>query len=160
MPSPAELTIALLQSIDASLKVLVAQSRAATPQVVATDEDLDGKYGNPVVKFMPRDWTGEDYKGRRMSEMPAPLLDMVAKAYDYFAKRAEDNHEMTNTGKPAGPFKRQDAARARGWAKRVREGKGQVFQPPALPPQGTWAGEDALPTDVWATVPEDDDVPF
>ena len=46
----------------------------------------------PAVKFMPRDWTGEDYQGRHMSELPAPLLDMVAKTYDYFA-RAEDNHE-------------------------------------------------------------------
>jgi hypothetical protein len=152
MPTPAEVTIALLKSIDASLKVLVAQSRATVTQAVATDEDLDGKYGNPVVKFMPRDWTGEDYKGRHMSELPAPLLDMVAKTYDYFAQRAEDNNEMTNTGKPAGPYKRLDAARARGWAKRVRDGKGQVFQAPVLPPQDTWGGE----TEAWATVPEDD----
>lgn len=157
MPTPADVTIALLKSIDASLKVLVAQTRAATPQVVATDEDLDGKYGNPVVKFMPRDWTGEDYKGKHMSELPAPLLDMVAKAYDYFAQRAEDNHEMTTTGKPAGPYKRLDAARARGWAKRVRDGKGQVFQTPTLPPQDTWSGDTET---AWATVPEDDDIPF
>ena len=155
MATPAEVTIALLKSIDASLKVLVAQSRATVTQAVATDEDLDGKYGNPVVKFMPRDWTGEDYKGRHMSELPAPLLDMVAKTYDYFAQRAEDNHEMTTTGKPVGPYKRLDAARARGWAKRVRDGKGRVFEPPTLPPEGTWSG-DLHDIPDWSTVPEDD----
>jgi hypothetical protein len=43
---------------------LVAQKRAEAPKpVVASDRDLDGKYGNPVLKFNPRDWNGPSVQG-------------------------------------------------------------------------------------------------
>jgi hypothetical protein len=116
-------TLNLLRSIDASLKALVAQSRTTAPKTIADDRDLDSQYGDPVVKFMPRDWTGDSYKGRKFSECPANLLDMIAETFDYFAEQAERTNETTTSGKPVAPYKRKDAARARGWAKRVREGK-------------------------------------
>lgn len=116
-------TLALLRSIDASLKTLVAQSRVAAPKGTANDRDLDGKYGDPEVRFEPRDWTGDRCKGRRFSECPAPFLDLLAETLDYFAEQSEAKNELTAKGKPAAPFKRADAARARGWAKRVREGR-------------------------------------
>jgi hypothetical protein len=111
--------IGLLRSIDASLKQLVQQQRA--PEI-ASDRDLDGKYGDPEVKFMPRDWAGPSYKGRRFSECPADLLDMIAETFDYFARKAEATNETTDRGKPVSQYKRADAARARGWAKRIRAG--------------------------------------
>lgn len=117
--SASEEVVALLKSIDASLKKLVTQQRG---QEIASDRDLDGQYGNPLVKFEPRDWTGEPCKGRHFSECPAPFLDMLAETFDYFASQAEEKNEEHN-GKPVAPYKRRDAARARGWAKRVREGK-------------------------------------
>lgn len=127
--------IDLLRSIDASLKKLVALSerrqRAAAGPRVAADRDLNGQYGNPKVSFNPRDWTGASCKGRRMSECPAEFLDMLAETFDYFAGQAEEKDERTNNGKPVAEYKRTDAARARGWAKRVREGHSSVQQQPA-----------------------------
>lgn len=121
--SASEETIALLKSIDASLKKLVAQKRSAT---VATDKDLDGQYGDPVVKFDPRDWTGESCKGLSFSQCPAAYLDLLAEAFDYFGDKAEQDGELYK-GKPVAPYKYADAARCRGWAKRIRDGK--VTQP-------------------------------
>lgn len=113
--------IALLKSIDASLKALVRQFNA--PATIASDQDLDGPWGNPQVKFMPRDWNGPSFKGRRMSECPPDLLDLLAQTFDYFARQADEKNEMTDKGKPVADFKRADAARARGWAQRIRSGK-------------------------------------
>lgn len=113
----------LLGSIDGSLKALVAQKRAESPKAVADERDLLGKYGDPQVTFNPRDWSGPSYKRARFSECPAPFLDMLADTLDYFADQAERTDERTNAGKPVADFKRKDAARARGWAKRIREGK-------------------------------------
>lgn len=120
----------VLRSIDATLKAMLAlaqqrqvQARAAQPKAVASDRDLDGKYGDPIVKFKPRDWTGPEFKNRRFSECPPEFLDQLAQAFDWFAEQAEARREMTDRGKPVADYKRQDAARARGWAKRVRDGK-------------------------------------
>lgn len=121
--SASEETLRLLRSIDASLKLLVKQQAVATPKPVADDRDLDGRYGDPVLKVNPRDWTGPSYKGRRFSECPAPLLELVAETYEYFARQADEKDERTDKGKPVGDFKRQDAARARGWAQRIRSGR-------------------------------------
>lgn len=122
--------IDLLTSIDRTLKAMLAlaqqrtaQVRSAAPKAIASDRDLDGKWGDPQLKFMPRDWTGASFKGRRFSECPAGLLDLVAETFDYFASQAEAKNEMTDKGKPVADYKRQDAARARGWAKRIRDGK-------------------------------------
>lgn len=121
--------LAVLRSIDETLKAMLAlaeqrtqQARAAQPKPVASDRDLDGKYGDPVLKFMPRDWTGQGFKGSRFSQCPPELLDLVAETFDYFASQSEAKHEVTDKGKPVAEYKRQDAARARGWAKRMRAG--------------------------------------
>jgi hypothetical protein len=111
----------VLRSIDAKLGQLVRQSGAASVDV-ADDADLDGTYGNPKVNFNPRDWHGDVMKGARFSECPAEFLDLLAGAFDYFARKAEENDETTTNGKPVAPYKRKDAARARGWAKRIRAG--------------------------------------
>lgn len=116
----------VLKSIDASLKELVAIARArrgTAASNVATDRDLDSTYGDPVVKFDPRDWQGESCKGLKFSQCPADFLDLIAETFDYFADKAERDNEKTDAGKPVAPYKRKDAARARGWAQRVRSGK-------------------------------------
>ena len=151
-------TLAVLKSIDLSLRTLVviAQKKAearvtqgATKSVAAeaTDRDLDGDYGNPVVKAKdPRDWTGETMNGKRFSECPAEYLELVADRLDYFAGQAEVTGELASNGKPVAGYKRLDAARARGWAKRIREGKVTRVEPVAAA--------------TWAEPPEDADVPF
>lgn len=119
----------VLRSIDATLKAMLAlaqprtaAARASQPKPVASDRDLDGKYGDPVVKVMPRDWHGATYKNRKFSECPPNLLDQLAEMFEYFAGQADTKNERTNSGKPVGDYRRQDAARARGWAKRMRAG--------------------------------------
>jgi hypothetical protein len=126
----SERVIELLESIDASLKTLVSQTKARAPKAIASDRDLDGQYGDPLLKFMPRDWTGASFKGRRFSECPAALLEMVAETFDYFAQQAESKDERTDKGKPVADYKRADAARARGWAKRIKEGTHTPAPPP------------------------------
>jgi hypothetical protein len=123
----------VLQSIDGSMKTLVSiaqnrenRMRQAQPSAVASDRDLDGKYGDPVVKFVPRDWTGGDFKGMTFSQCPPELLDMLASSLDWSAGKAEEKDERTDKGKPIAEFRRQDAARARGWAARMRSGKCKV----------------------------------
>jgi len=146
--------IDLLTSIDASLKVLVRMATANAPKPVADDADLDGKYGDPELRFNPRDWTGADFKGRHFSECPAELLEMAAETFDYFARQAEAKNELTDKGKPVAQYKRLDAARARGWAKRVREGKGRLAEPtPADANPHAWA-------DAGGFEKSDDEVPF
>lgn len=107
-------TIALLRSIDASLKALLAQSKPGGG-APAEQVDLDGRHGNPIVKAKdPRDWTGESMKGRHFSECPPEYLDLLADRFDYFASKEEDAKKAK--------YNRLDAARARGWAARLRAG--------------------------------------
>lgn len=151
----SEETLALLRRIAVAVEKLAAGAQAAAGGAVASDRDLDGRYGDPELRFNPRDWTGPSYKGRRFSECPPDLLDMVAETFDYFAQKAEEAGEMTEKGKPVAEYKRLDAARARGWSKRIREGK---HVQAAAPSEG-W--NDAAPVDAgWAEAPRDSDIPF
>lgn len=124
----------LLRSIDASLKAIVARQAPAggapaTAAGVASDADLDGKWGDPVVKAKdPRDWTGAPMQGRKFSECPAEYLDMVADRLDYFTSQ---NPGATEEDQKKIRYQRLDAARARGWAARIRAGK--VAPPPEEP---------------------------
>ncbi len=117
----------LLASIDGTLKAMLALAQKRTAKVagatVASDHDLDGRFGDPELKFTVRDWTGPSFKGSHFSECPPDLLDMVAESLDYFASQSEVKGETTAKGKPIAEFRRADAARARGWAKRMRDGK-------------------------------------
>jgi hypothetical protein len=111
--------VTLLTSIDATLKRMLT---AQTAPSIASDNDLDGKFGNPPVRFMPKAWTGASYKDKPFSACPPELLDLVAESLDWLAQKAETNNELTVGGKPVAQYKRLDAARARGWAKRLRNG--------------------------------------
>jgi hypothetical protein len=115
---------AVFQSIDATLKALLALQRSAKGPEIASDADLDGQYGDPLVTAKdPRDWTGPTMKGKSFSECTPEYLDLYASRLDYFAEQAELNDERSpNTNKPVAPYKRRDAARARGWAARLRHG--------------------------------------
>lgn len=165
MADTAPTTLSVLLSIDATLKQILARMPAA-PAVVADDADLDGQYGDPVIQQKdPRDWTaggGETMKGRRFSQCPPEYLDQVASRLDYFAEVAEKEGKKTSNGKDVAPFNRRDAARARGWAKRLRGG----WKPPAdagfdddpqqQPLPAAAAG--GFPSDV--TEVPDDEIPF
>ncbi len=119
----AQDVIDTLREILLSSKRIEALLRGAAPPVVASDSDLDGQWGDPVVRAKdPRDWTGESQLGKPFSECPAEYLDLVASRLDFFAEKAEAEGTLTTSGKPVAPYNRKDAARARGWAARIRHG--------------------------------------
>lgn len=134
MPLETEI-LETLKSIDASLKALLGRGTVApsSEPTIASDRDLDGPYGDPEVKARdPRDWTGPAMKGRRFSECPPEYLDMVAERLDYFSLT---NKGETEEDQKKLKFNKLDAARARGWAKRLRAG----WKPAT--PAPTWADE-------------------
>lgn len=144
---PSEDALALLRSIDASLKEILALSRQRTAKAVgnggaapvASDRDLDGKYGDPIVKTKdPRDWVGETMKGRHYSECSPLYLDMLADRHDYFAITADKENKLAANGQPVSKYERLAAARARGWAARIRArpgGGSDISEPEST----TWA---------------------
>ena len=139
-------SIDLLKSIDASLKAILAglkqgaataapvarqpvnpfSPQASTPAAsnvprVASDADLDGQWGDPVVRAKsPRDWTGPNMMGKKFSECDPGYLDLVADRLDYFAGVNESSLEPDAAKKAR--YNRLDASRARGWAARLRAG--------------------------------------
>jgi hypothetical protein len=155
--------VELLRSIDASLKGLRADLARQQAPAAADDRDLDGQYGDPILRFNPRDWTGHSFKGSKFSECPADLLDMVAETLDYFARKAEESGELANNGKPVAPYKRKDAARARGWAARIRGGyrvnrsTGELTEPGNSFDDTAPDAQDFADGSEW---PTDQDVPF
>lgn len=115
MSASAE-TIALLTSIDATLKHLLGLAEARQP---APPVDLDSERGDFVVKAKdPRDWTGPPMSGRKLSECPATYLDLLAERYDFFNQKETEPQKRK--------YNALDAARARGWAARIRSGYKQV----------------------------------
>jgi len=156
-----ERAIKLLEEIrDGIRQVVEALERgghtgAPVAPLVASDRDLDGDYGDPVLRTPPRDWSSANgnFAGKRYSECPPELLDLIAERHDYFADKARDTDEMTKKGKPVEPYQRMDAARARGWAKRQRDGG---WTPPVAARKPTFKRNDepvVLP-------PSDDDISF
>lgn len=155
MGATSEQVLAVLQSIDATLKQLLAQTRVAKPKEIAPDSDLDGQYGDPVIKAAdPRDWTGPPQKGKHFSECSSEYLNLVADRLDYFAYVAERENKLTSAGKPVAPYNRKDAARARGWAARVRAGRVQPREPESVDP--AWAMPEPGASDDFS----DRDIPF
>ena len=129
---------AVFLSIDASLKLLVAhfgaEKQAAQPAAgravprIAPDSELDGPRGNPKIRARPpRDWTGsEDFIGLNFSDCPPEYLDLLAERFDYF-------NEAETDAKKRG-YNANDAARARGWSQRKRNGWTAPAQEPAAFP--------------------------
>ena len=113
-----------IRDIMAELLALSKSKRAAAPSLVASDADLDGPHGDPVVKFLPRDWTGDDFRQQTFSQCTPTFLDALANAYEYFAakKKAEND--------PKAKWEDLSAARARGWSKRLRSGQKRITPEP------------------------------
>lgn len=134
--------IELLRSIDASLKALLGASKTqpvASVAKVASDADLDGKFGDPEIKAKdPRDWTGAPMLGKRFSECPAEYLELLAERFDYFVGK---NAAGTEGEQKKARYQKLDAARARGWAARIRAGKVKPADPAAVQ---AWADEESV----------------
>ena len=82
----------------------------------AADKELDGPKGDPSVKFAPHGWVGPDFKGRAYSQCTPEFLDALAESLAYSAKNPKPGKEKYSA------WNELDAARARGWARRLRNG--------------------------------------
>jgi hypothetical protein len=174
-------TAALWQEIGAlKARLDVVEKRPAAPAggsggasapsgggAVASDYDLDSEYGDPAVRKNPSRWTGADFAGCKMSECPPEYLDAVASLFDWMADKDDEagrngeTYLSKKTGQPvakSGAFKRKDAARARGWAKRKRDG----WAAPAMNQRQAAPANATQPKDDYADNYGDDDtgLPF
>jgi hypothetical protein len=98
-----------------ALKELVAQRTARVPRSRKTSRPIAISTASTAirqVKFMPRDWTGPSFKGRRFSECPPPLLEMLAETFDYFASRPNRRTRRRASGKPVAPTSARRGTRA------------------------------------------------
>lgn len=89
-----------------------------TPHVQseASEQDLDSPHGNPVVKFSPTRWGGEDFRGKRYGDCTPEFLDVLASSLEWSADNPQEGKGRFVE------WNRKDAARARGWAARLRRG--------------------------------------
>lgn len=128
---------------------------------VASDSDLDGNYGDPTIKYMPKEkyWTGADFTGYKLSETSPDFLDAYAKYLDACAYGARKDGDERKAG-----FKEKDAGRARGWAARLRNGWRPADANARGPAGGSPSGESAVPSDyndgAYDSGAGFDDVPF
>ncbi len=105
-----------IRDIMAELLVLSKSKRAAAPSNVATEDEMNGMYGDPKSHFKPRDWTGPWSKGQFFSESQPELLDMLAPLYERFYEKKSADKD------PKAFYDRDNAKLARGWAARLRAG--------------------------------------
>jgi hypothetical protein len=131
----------------------------------ALEVDIDGPRGNPEVRFIPKRWEGANFKGKTFSECEPDFLDMLAEAFDYFARKEDETSALDKNGGPKSRWTRLDAGRARAWAKRLRGshggnggGNGVRRARPAATPAPTPAIDDFSAG--FPAQEEDDDIPF
>lgn len=135
----SEESLALLRSIDASLKTLVANARppqgaapAKNAGAVATDREMSGRFGDPQIRFNPNTWPRDqgDFVGKTMSQCPPEFLTAYAVAKESMGQKADREGTVANNGKPKGDYDRLDARVARGWAQR---NQGKTTARPSAP---------------------------
>lgn len=104
---------AALRQAFADLQRRVAYLEKAMGLFVS-DDALDMPGGDKRVKFVPRDWKGENVKGRFYSECSPEFLEVLAETLTWMADNPQEGKEKYAA------FNRKDAARARSWARRLR----------------------------------------
>lgn len=126
--------------IETRLAKLETSKPKAAEGGVASDSDLDGQYGDPVVKYdlKPKYWDGESFIGKKMSECSPEYLDATAKYYGACAFMARKDGDEKKAG-----YKDKDAGRARGWAARIR--CGFKTEPAAYYPPSDVQNDESLP---------------
>lgn len=126
-----------LSAIEARLAALESRASQAAyrgTSAVADDRELDSDKGNPTIRRDPKRWLsngGASFIGARYSECPADYLDEVAGFCEWAADKNERTLAADDPKRKYIDYDRRDAARARGWAARIRSG--YVAKPHAAP---------------------------
>ena len=133
------------QKIDEILKVSKSQPVGATSgdRKTVADAELDQKYGDPSVRYMPSRWSGQNYVGMPYSGCDPEFLDELAAMLDNVAKKQAADPEKAKFA----DWSAKDAARARAWAIRHRTNG---------PPKGKLTG--SSDPDAWTG--SDEEMPF
>lgn len=131
---------------------------AAQALEVADTGDLDGPYGDPEIRKDPPRWTGESQVGKRYSECPADYLESLAGFNTWRAQKDDESGAVDAKGRPKSYWAKLDAARARGWAQRIR-GSARVAPRVTAHTSSAKNGVAYVPKPV-DTATEADDVPF
>lgn len=113
-PTTGERTALAMESFARSAARLVELVESIVPPIVAPASELDSQYGDPLVPFEVSGHPG--CKGMRMSLATPEALEELAETLEYMARYPRQGKERF------APNNRRDAARARGWAKRLRAG--------------------------------------
>jgi hypothetical protein len=87
---------------------------------------LNARFGDPEVRADPRNHRGESMVGRHYSQCGPTYLRQLGHYLDALADLDEREGALTGTGKPRAPYRRRDAALARGWARRLTEQAAQA----------------------------------
>jgi hypothetical protein len=153
-----EARVAELEAFMTNVKRAVSGERELE---VAKASDLDSQYGDEEIRINVRD-APRQYKGYRMSETTPEYLDRMAEVLEWMATKNDEAGKMVKNV-PASKYDRRSAARARGWAARLRAGwkpkerARPAFNPdaaPAAPSRPAWM--DAAPVDDDMKFPLDD----
>lgn len=149
---------ALEATITQLRRALGGGSGGKTFGAVADDAELDSRFGDPQIQRDPSEkyWKGESWVNMQMSQCPADYLDAFAQYKEACAWMNEQKGDHAKAKYVA--YDRKDAARARGWAKRIREGR--VVQSGERPPAAVPKGGDEVPADYAAGFGSDDEIPF
>jgi hypothetical protein len=124
-PATLDDVLKAIKALDAKVSKLVAASgngsksrgNASSEGEIANDYDLDSEHGNPTIKKDPPRWEGDSFAGCTYSECTPEYLDALAGFHDWRVWKA--NQEGNEKG---AHWAGKDAARARGWARRLRNG--------------------------------------
>jgi len=162
-PKPLEQQVAELSTEVARLGRILAAIGAAfgvgpgAEIAPASDADLDSPYGDERIRCDPRDWKGTSRKNDVMSRCEPEFLDLYVGVMLHFAENNSADAQKSG-------YDRRAAARAMGWARRLRAG----WRPKggAAPKKDSWG----RPVNEPAPAPEtafdgfdqggDDEIPF
>jgi len=115
--------VAALEEWKASVVAAFAGTAPGGAPKVATDRELDSKYGDEELKYDPRGWDGPSYVGNRMSETDVEYLLFLAEGNEDYAHYllTGPKRDDPKSKKSAG-YRYKSARLARGWAKRLEDG--------------------------------------
>lgn len=88
--------------------------------LLVSDDALDQPKGDPKVRFMPRDWRGEDFTGKTYSECSPDFLERMASTLQWTADNPPRDPAQLEKHQRFERSNRLDAARARSWSRRLR----------------------------------------
>lgn len=129
---PRNEAVELLREISGALRIVLA--RLPEPRIEpASDAELDGQYGNPILKVSPRGAGLRETKGLRMDECTVEELRALAGVFASFAQRNDAALALDAKGRPKSSWDRGSASLALGWAARKeREAKAAPVNAPGM----------------------------